>query len=178
MVQYILGIDEGTTSARAFVIDDETNIRGFGQAELTQLYPRPGSIEHDPMEILSLQLEVIRAALRDAGIRPDQLSVAGLTNQRETAVVWDKDSGPADPQRRGVGVAADGRRGAVLGGAWIAPLIRERTGLIPDAFYSARKFAGSSTASPTRRDAPSGANCWPAPSTRGSSGTSPAGARL
>jgi glycerol kinase len=63
MAQYILGIDEGTTSARAFVIDHETNILGFSQAELTQLYPRPGSIEHDPMQILSVQLEVIRAAL-------------------------------------------------------------------------------------------------------------------
>ena len=140
MVQYILGIDEGTTSARAFVIDDETNIRGFGQAELTQLYPHPGSIEHDPMQILSLQLEVIRAALRDAGIRPDQLSVAGLTNQRETAVVWAKDSGR--PIHNAVVWAS--RQTVDVVQSWIdrgiAPLIRERTGLIPDAFYAASKI--------------------------------------
>ena len=140
MVQYILGIDEGTTSARAFVIDDETNIRGFGQAELTQLYPHPGSIEHDPMQILSLQLEVIRAALRDAGIRPDQLSVAGLTNQRETAVVWAKDSGR--PIYNAVVWAS--RQSVDVVQSWvdrgIAPLIRERTGLIPDAFYAASKI--------------------------------------
>jgi len=140
VVQYILGIDEGTTSARAFVIDDETTVRGFGQAELTQLYPKPGSVEHDPMQILSLQLEVIRAALRDAGIRPDQLSAVGLTSQRETAVVWAKDSGR--PIHNAVVWAS--RQSVDVVQSWvdrgIAPLIRERTGLIPDAFYTASKI--------------------------------------
>ena len=141
MAQYILGIDEGTTSARAFVIDDETNILGFSQAELTQLYPRPGSIEHDPMQILSVQLEVIRAALRDAGITPDQLSVAGLTNQRETALVWEKDA--PDGRSTTPWCGRRGRRSTWCSPGWtpgIGPLIRERTGLIPDAFYSASKI--------------------------------------
>jgi glycerol kinase len=140
MAQYILGIDEGTTSARAFVIDDETNIRGFSQAELTQLYPCPGSIEHDPMQILGLQLEVIRAALRDAGITPDQLSVAGLTNQRETAMVWEKGSGR--PIHNAVVWAS--RRTVDVVQTWvdagIGSLIQNRTGLIPDAFYAASKI--------------------------------------
>ena len=140
MAQYILGIDEGTTSARAFVIDHQTNILGFSQAELTQLYPRPGSIEHDPMQILSVQLEVIRAALRDAGITPDQLSVAGLTNQRETALVWERRSGR--PIHNAVVWAS--RQTVDVVQSWmdagIGPLIQERTGLIPDAFYSASKI--------------------------------------
>ena len=68
MAKYILGIDEGTTGARAFVIDDRCEVLGLAAAELTQNYPRPGWIEHDPMEILSVQLEVIRKALRQAGI--------------------------------------------------------------------------------------------------------------
>ncbi len=140
MAQYILGIDEGTTSARAFVIDDGAVVRGFGQAELTQLYPRPGCIEHDPMQILSVQLEVIRAALRDARITPAQLSVAGLTNQRETALVWEKDSGR--PVHNAVVWAS--RQSVDVVQAWvdagIGGLIEDRTGLIPDALYAASKI--------------------------------------
>ena len=74
MAKYILGIDEGTTGARAFVIDDECEVVGLAAAELTQHYPRPGWIEHDPMEILNVQLEVIRAALRQAKLQPSDLS--------------------------------------------------------------------------------------------------------
>lgn len=140
MSKYILGIDEGTTSARAFIIDEETNVKGFGQAELRQIYPRPGWIEHDPMQILNLQLEVIRAALRDAGITPDQLSGVGLTNQRETGIVWEKETGRPIynaivwASRHSVDVVQD----------WvdkgIGNLIQERTGLIPDAYYTASKI--------------------------------------
>jgi glycerol kinase len=140
MVKFILGIDEGTTSARAFVIDDEGVVRGLGQAELTQYYPRPGWIEHDPMQILQVQLEVIRAALREAGISPDQLSAAGLTNQRETAVVWDKETGR--PIHNAIVWAS--RHSVEVVQRWvdegIGDLIQERTGLIPDAYYSASKI--------------------------------------
>ncbi|AXH35611.1 glycerol kinase GlpK [Humibacter sp. BT305] len=140
MVKYILGIDEGTTSARAFVIDEDTNVRGFGQAELTQIYPRPGWIEHDPMQILNVQLEVIRAALRDAGITPDQLSGAGLTNQRETGIVWEKDTGR--PIFNAVVWASRHSVDIVQGwvDAGLGDLIQQRTGLIPDAYYTASKI--------------------------------------
>lgn len=74
MAKYILGIDEGTTSARSFVIDQDCTIVGFAQQELTQHYPKPGWIEHDATEILNTQLEVIRAALRDANLAPSDLS--------------------------------------------------------------------------------------------------------
>ncbi|TAJ46439.1 MAG: glycerol kinase [Herbiconiux sp.] len=140
MVKYILGIDEGTTSARAFVIDEDSNVVGFGQAELTQIYPRPGWIEHDPMQILNTQLEVIRAALRDAGISPDELSGAGLTNQRETGIVWEKETGR--PIYNAVVWASRHSVDVVQG--WvdqgIGGLIQERTGLIPDAYYTGSKI--------------------------------------
>ena len=93
MAKYILGIDEGTTGARAFVINDQCEVLGLASAELTQHYPRPGWIEHDPMEILNVQLEVIRAALRQAKLQPSDLSAVALTNQRETGIVWEKDTG-------------------------------------------------------------------------------------
>ena len=72
MTKYILGIDSGTTSVRSFVIDEAGTVVGFGQQELTQHYPRPGWIEHDPKQILTTQLEVMRAALRDAAELPVQ----------------------------------------------------------------------------------------------------------
>ncbi|MCV7225118.1 FGGY family carbohydrate kinase [Mycolicibacterium komossense] len=140
MADYILGIDEGTTSARAFVIDENTTVHGFAQAELTQIYPRPGWIEHDPMQILNTQLEVIRAALRDAGITPDQLRGVGLTNQRETAVVWEKDTGR--PIYNAVVWAS--RHSVEVVDKWVSDgigdLIQERTGLIPDAYYTGSKI--------------------------------------
>ncbi|SDH79446.1 glycerol kinase [Agrococcus jejuensis] len=140
MVKYILGIDEGTTSARAFVIDQDTNVVGFGQAELTQIYPRNGWIEHDPMQILNVQLEVIRAALRDANITPDQLSGVGLTNQRETGIVWEKDTGR--PIHNAIVWAS--RHSVDIVQGWvdqgIGDQIQESTGLIPDAYYTASKI--------------------------------------
>lgn len=140
MVKYILGIDEGTTSARAFIMDEDTKVHGFGQAELTQIYPRPGWIEHDPMQILNTQLEVIRAALRDADISPDQLSGAGLTNQRETGIVWEKDTGR--PIYNAIVWAS--RHSVDIVQGWVddglGDLIQERTGLIPDAYYTASKI--------------------------------------
>ncbi|MCV7225117.1 FGGY family carbohydrate kinase [Mycolicibacterium komossense] len=140
MPQYILGVDEGTTSARAFVMDEDTNVLGFGQAELTQLYPRPGWLEHDPMQILNTQLEVMRAALRTAGIRPEQLSAVGLTNQRESALVWDKATGRPIYNL----IVWASRHSDEIVAQWVASgfgdLIMERTGLVPDAFYAASKI--------------------------------------
>ena len=79
MAAYILGIDEGTTGARAFVINDQCEVLGIGSAELTQHYPRPGWIEHDAIEILNVQLEVIRAALRQAKLQPTDLSAVATS---------------------------------------------------------------------------------------------------
>lgn len=133
MTKYILGIDSGTTSVRSFVIDEIGAVAGFGQQELTQHYPRPGWIEHDPKQILSSQLEVMRAALRDAGVSPADISAAGITNQRETAVVWEKSTG--EPIYNAV--VWSSRQTVPVVEKWvesgIGELIEERTGLIPDA---------------------------------------------
>ncbi|MET0865885.1 MAG: FGGY family carbohydrate kinase, partial [Nakamurella sp.] len=140
MAKYILGIDEGTTGARAFVINEDCEVLGLAAAELTQIYPRPGWIEHDAMEILTAQLEVIRGALRQAKIQPSDLSAVGLTNQRETGIVWEKDTGR--PIHNAVVWASRQTVDVVQG--WVdqgyGELIQERTGLIPDAYYTASKI--------------------------------------
>ena len=140
MAKYILGIDEGTTGARAFVIDDQCEVLGLAAAELTQHYPRPGWIEHDPMEILSIQLEVIRAALRQAKLQPSDLSAVALTNQRETGIVWEKDTGR--PIHNAIVWASRQTVDVVEG--WVdkghGDMIEQRTGLIPDAYYTASKI--------------------------------------
>lgn len=140
MAKYILGIDEGTTGARAFVIDDQCEVLGLAAAELTQQYPRPGWIEHDPMEILSIQLEVIRKALRQANLQPSDLSAVGLTNQRETGIVWEKDTGR--PIYNAVVWAS--RQTVPVVEKWVeaghGETIQDKTGLIPDAYYTASKI--------------------------------------
>lgn len=138
MAKYILGFDEGTTGARTFVIDENSNILGLAAAELTQHYPRPGWIEHDPNEILTVQYETARAALRQAGITPADLDVCAITNQRETAMVWEKDTGR--PIYRAIVWAS--RQTTPVVERWVeAGLpIEEKTGLIPDAYYSASKI--------------------------------------
>ncbi|MGM7421804.1 FGGY family carbohydrate kinase [Cellulosimicrobium sp. CpK407] len=140
MTKYILGIDEGTTSARTFVIDEEGTVLGLGQAELTQHYPRSGWIEHDPQEIVTTQYETMRAAMRQAGIQPADLSAIGLTNQRQTALVWEKDTGR--PIYNAIVWAS--RHSVDIVEQWVAEghgeTIRSKTGRTPDAFYSASKI--------------------------------------
>ena len=93
MEQYILAIDQGTTSTRAIIFDHNTCIVGSSQKEFTQLFPQPGWVEHDANEIWLSVLFVMLDAVRDAGIRPEQVAAIGITNQRETGVVWDKHTG-------------------------------------------------------------------------------------
>ncbi len=93
MGKYILSLDEGTTSARAIVFDKESNILGMGQYEFTQYYPQPGWVEHSPEEIWSAQLNAIKTAINTAKIQLKEIEAIGITNQRETVVLWDKDTG-------------------------------------------------------------------------------------
>ena len=134
MTKYILGIDSGTTSVRSFVIDEAGAVVGFGQQELTQHYPRAGWIEHDPKQILASQLEVMRAALRSAQLTPADIAAAGITNQRETALVWEKSTG--EPIYNAIVWAS--RQTVDVVEKWVADgiggLIEERTGLIKDAY--------------------------------------------
>ena len=91
--KFILSLDQGTTSSRAIVFDHSGKITGTAQKEFRQIFPQPGWVEHDPMDIWNSQLQVMHDALRDAGIGAGDLAAIGITNQRETAIIWDRKSG-------------------------------------------------------------------------------------
>ena len=137
----ILAIDQGTTGTTALVLDERARPVGRAHAELGQRFPRPGWVEHDPDEIWQLTLRVGHAALADAGVAGADLAGIGITNQRETAVIWDGASGrPVQPaivwqDRRTASVCAGLRDGGH------EPLVRERTGLVLDPYFTATKFA-------------------------------------
>ena len=93
MGNYVLALDQGTTSSRAILFDREQNILGVSQKEFTQLYPREGWVEHDPMEIWSSQYAVMMEVVAQSGVNPKEIAAIGITNQRETTIVWDKETG-------------------------------------------------------------------------------------
>lgn len=91
--KYIVALDQGTTSSRAVILDHDANIVSSSQREFTQIYPKAGWVEHDPMEIWATQSSTLVEALAKAGIRSDELAGIGITNQRETTIVWNKETG-------------------------------------------------------------------------------------
>ena len=93
MGTYLLSLDQGTTSSRAILFDREQNILGVAQKEFTQFYPREGWVEHDPMEIWSSQYGVLMEVLAKSGISPEEIAAIGITNQRETTILWEKATG-------------------------------------------------------------------------------------
>jgi len=95
MKQYILALDQGTTSSRSLVFDHGGRILGMAQQEFTQHFPQPGWVEHDPEDILSGQLATAREAVSKAGLTMADIAAVGITNQRETTVVWDRATGKA-----------------------------------------------------------------------------------
>jgi glycerol kinase len=136
---YILALDEGTTSARAIVFDHDGGIRSVAQKEFRQHYPKPGWVEHDPNEIWAAQIGVAAEALGRAGIGGRDIAAVGITNQRETAVVWDRDTG----QPVCNAIVWQDRRTAPLCDKLRAggnePLVSDRTGLVIDAYFSGTK---------------------------------------
>jgi glycerol kinase len=140
-MKYILALDSGTTSARAIVFDRNGAVRGVGQKEFTQLYPQPGWVEHDPLEIWTAQIGVAVEAIAKAGAGPRDIAALGITNQRETTVVWDRKTG----EPVGKAIVWQDRRTAPfcdkLRSLGHEPLIRERTGLVIDAYFSGSKLA-------------------------------------
>ncbi len=136
----ILAIDQGTTGSTAIVFDENARPRGRGYREIAQHYPRPGLVEHDPRELLDSALAAARQALREAAIEGRQLRAIGITNQRETVVAWDARSGePLAPA-----IVWQDRRTAdrcqQLREQGYEPLLRERTGLLLDPYFSATKI--------------------------------------
>jgi glycerol kinase len=132
----VLAIDQGTTGTTCLVVDDELRPVGRGYSELRQHFPRPGWVEHDPDEIWASVLAAAEAALAEARVPPAALSAIGITNQRETTVVWERRSGrPVHPA-----IVWQDRRTAERCRELPAELIRARTGLVPDPYFSATKL--------------------------------------
>ncbi|MEE4178680.1 MAG: glycerol kinase GlpK [Bacteroides sp.] len=140
MEKYILAFDQGTTSSRALLFDQQGIIKSVAQKEFRQIFPKPGWVEHDPEEIWTSQGEVAREALEKAGIGAGELSAIGITNQRETTLVWDRASGQAICNAI---VWQDRRTSAFcdeLKDRGLAKKIREKTGLVIDAYFSGTKI--------------------------------------
>lgn len=141
MKNYIMALDQGTTSSRCILFDKSGNICSMAQKEFTQIYPQPGWVEHNPMEIWSSQLAVATEAMAMLGVGAEQISAIGITNQRETTILWDRNTG--EPVYNAI--VWQCRRTADMIDALkedgFDQVIREKTGLIPDAYFSASKIA-------------------------------------
>ena len=136
---YILSFDQGTTSSRAILYDYEGNVVKSAQNEFTQIYPKPGWVEHDPMEIWGSQSGVVSEILAMTGITPEEIAAIGITNQRETTVVWDRQTGKPVYNaivwqcRRTAGLCDE------LKERGLENYIKENTGLVLDAYFSGTK---------------------------------------
>ena len=139
MSKYILALDQGTTSSRAIVFDKKGKIRSVAQKEFTQIFPQPGWVEHDAVEIWSTQAGVAAEAIASKGLEMENIAAIGITNQRETVVVWDKNTGK--PVYNAI-VWQDKRTSDYcdeLRAAGKADMITEKTGLIVDSYFSGTK---------------------------------------
>ena len=141
MKQYVIALDQGTTSSRCILFDREQNIVGVAQREFTQIYPKPGWVEQDPMEIWSSQSSVMTEVLAQTGIAPTEVAAIGITNQRETTIVWDKATGRPIYNA----IVWQCRRTASLceqlkADEPLCDYIKEHTGLLIDAYFSATKL--------------------------------------
>ena len=140
MSRYVIALDQGTTSSRAIIFDEHQNIVELAQREFTQLYPKPGYVEHDPMEIYSTQYSVLNEVIAKSGIDPEDIAAIGITNQRETTIVWDKATGRPVYNaivwqcRRTAPICEElVRRG-------LGDTVHRKTGLIIDAYFSGTKI--------------------------------------
>lgn len=139
-MKYILALDQGTTSSRAIVFDKKGSIISVAQKEFEQIYPKPGWVEHDPSEIWSSQLQVAKRALKKAQLKPSDIKGIGITNQRETTIVWDRQSG--EPIYNAI-VWQDRRTSKFcdeLRDAGLSDMIKKQTGLVLDAYFSGTKI--------------------------------------
>ena len=140
MRKYIIALDQGTTSSRAIIFDNEQNIIGVSQKEITQFYPKEGWVEHNPMEIWATQYGVLQEAMAKSNITQEEIAAIGITNQRETTIVWDKNTG--EPIYNAI--VWQCRRTAEicdqLEKQGLKDYIKESTGLILDAYFSGTKI--------------------------------------
>ena len=140
-MKYILALDQGTTSSRSIIFDKTGRIKAKAQKEFPQIFPKPGWVEHDPEAIWKTQLATAKAALRKAKLTAKQIAAIGITNQRETTLLWDRETGRPIHHA----IVWQDRRTAKdcdrLKAAGHAPAIRRKTGLVIDAYFSATKIA-------------------------------------
>ncbi|MGR7921307.1 glycerol kinase GlpK [Zobellella denitrificans] len=138
--QYVVALDQGTTSSRAIIFDENAAIQGVAQREFGQIYPQAGWVEHDPMEIWASQRSTLTEVLAKTGISPDQIAAIGITNQRETTVVWEKSTGKPVYNA----IVWQCRRTAdiceQLKARGLTDYIRDNTGLVLDAYFSGTKL--------------------------------------
>ena len=141
MKKYVMALDQGTTSSRCILFDRQGNIVSMAQKEFTQVYPKPGWVEHDPMEIWSSQVSVAMEAISNIGASASEVAALGITNQRETTIVWNKNTGKPVYNA----IVWQCRRTAdlidKLKKDGLTDYVRVTTGLIPDAYFSASKLA-------------------------------------
>jgi len=140
MTKYVLALDQGTTSSRAILFGHDGRAVSVAQQEFEQLLPRPGHVEHDPEAIWSSQLSVAKEALRKASVNADDIAAVGVTNQRETTILWERDTGKPVANaivwqsRASAGICeqlkADG----------LEATFRDKTGLVVDAYFSGTKI--------------------------------------
>lgn len=140
-LKYIMALDQGTTSSRCILFDKAGNIVSMAQKEFRQIYPKAGWVEHDPMEIWSSQIAVAIEAMTKVGIEADAVAALGITNQRETAIVWDKNTGA--PVYNAICWQCHRTADMIeqLKQEGFDEVIRQKTGLVPDAYFSATKVA-------------------------------------
>ncbi len=140
MAEYVMALDQGTTRSRCILFDKRGTIRSVAQKEFEQYYPKPGWVEHNPMEIWSSELSVTTEAMALIGAKPDDIAGIGITNQRETTIIWDKITG--EPVYNAI--VWQCRRTAPIIDRIVkeghSDTIRKKTGLVPDAYFSAGKI--------------------------------------
>lgn len=170
-MSYIMALDAGTTSNRCILFNKAGEICSVAQKEFAQYYPRPGWVEHDANEIWATQLGVALSAMNKVGARAEDIAAIGITNQRETTIVWDKETG--EPichaivwQCRRTSEYCD-----ELKARGLTEKFRQKTGLIIDAYFRPLSSSGYWIISPTPAKGPSGENCSLAPWRPGSSGS-------
>lgn len=140
MKKYILALDQGTTSSRAILFDNQGNIKSTKQLEFTQIFPKPGLVEHDPMEIWLTQLTTAKLAMSAVAAQADDIAAIGITNQRETTIVWNTETGV--PIHNAI-VWQDRRTSDIIDGLkkqGYEKIFREKTGLVLDAYFSGTKL--------------------------------------
>ena len=140
--KYIIALDQGTTSSRAVILDHDANIVSVSQREFTQIYPQAGWVEHDPLEIYATQSSVLVETLAKTGITSDEIAGIGITNQRETTIVWNKETGKPVYnaivwQCRRTADICDKLKAQDAG---FEEYVRENTGLVVDPYFSGTKI--------------------------------------